>query len=217
MSEQQEQQTQDNQTEQAQPAVPSTPAEKMFTQDEVNALVQERLAKQKRSLEKKQSTNNDTQKAQPQDDQAVQALQKRLEEVLQKQQYLEIKTAIQDRGVRDPALVDVLISAHRAESPDDVNEWLDGKKSLFTAKQEQAPAQTEQKQETKPAQQQTIANSPAPSGGPDYSGAIDFTKLTKDDVRNLQASGRFLDVLERYRSQIGGSSVFRKRGVPMKG
>ncbi len=170
--------TQDAETE----TTTETPSERTFTQADVEAIVKQRLDRDRRDRKSRTTKKPKARtKAQP------------------KQEAEETQV---DRGALRDSFYDAIhgrdfklahIKKMRAEflssPPDDPDAWVDEWAELVgakTADKEPEPEQEEPKQKAAPVSDKPEASRGAPQGHPDYDTVIDPNRLEADDIRRME-------------------------------
>lgn len=201
----------ETQVTEEQPA-PAQPQERTFSQAEVDDILKDRLARERRKHKPKAQTSTPQpppQTESPEIAEKVALLERRLAE----QQFEAVALK---KGITSDAALSVLKSAFMAEAPEDPGKWIDDRKSAFVAPAPppESEPQPEPGTQSQAQPQPTLATGGAPTQvQKDFSGEVDVMKLTRDDISRLQRTGKFHTVLQRYRDSLpgGGNGVFKKR------
>lgn len=188
---------------------PQAPAEKTFSQEEVNKLI----AREVRKAKQKQTTAKKDDGLQDQLAEVLQSLQTNIAHVAKRLDEQEAKAAAQtfdaafaQSGIPDE-FKELIWADVKVNQPKDIAQRLAEHKAKLV---KDAPSDPEQKPA---AAEPTSTPGTTPTVTKDFSGFVDITKLSREDVTRLQNEGRFVEVLERYRTHSNGPPPFRKKRI----
>jgi hypothetical protein len=204
--------------EQETPTADEEKKPRLFTQEELDSIVRERVAKAKRSKAKQQPA--------PAFDmeQITSILQESISPIVDNMAAMQAK--IDARDAADSAasfeslftengripdnLKPLLQMKWSTEKPKDGAAWMaECAKQFGTAEPSAETPQDAAKPDT------PMPGNNVPSAAKDYSGVINPASLTREDIHHLRASGKYLEVLERYRLQgADGLPAFGRRKIP---
>jgi hypothetical protein len=191
---------------QAQAAAPAPQAQaaRVFSQEEVDAIVEARLAKQRARLTKAKPEPEAPQgEASKGDDPTTGKFQELTEQVAGL--AAQLKRSEADRTFAEKVQGFQLSSEQRqvlrAMWNPDAPDTVDAAIKAFGVGQ------------PRPADAPRYRDPGAPSGAPEAAMEVDATKWSADYIAQLRSSGKFLEELEKFRSRMpgGGAGLFRKR------
>lgn len=185
----------------------------LFTAEQVNQIVQERLARESRKAKPQEQAKEKNGKAGDP-----------FEELRAKVEQLELENAFvkASAGAKlNDGQRDILERLFRTERPENPREWLQNMiTALGLGPQESASKPEPQKASTQTAPQKlphdvlaTAASAPSPRSQADM--VTDPNQLTKDDVARLGAA-KVREIFQAWRQRNGGGS-FLSRGTPQQG
>lgn len=204
MAEELQQTAEGNGVQPAPPQPPAPPAEKTFTQDEVNVIVQRRLAqeREKRPPAPEAKLGEAPKGEDPKPDD-LSRLNEQLSTLSARLAESEFATKVAGLAL-DEKQKGVLKALWNPAAP----EAMDAAIEAFGVGKPKPATST-----APPAYSPAAAN-----GAPDGAMERDATKWTSDYIAQLRADGKFRERLEEYRNSLpgGGADLFRKR-IPKAG
>lgn len=211
--------------------VAATPTDdKRFSQEELDSILEKRLAKERRATEKRvreelvaSQTKPHTEQtpkatAAPQSNDDIAALRAEIAKERNDRKFAE---AVSGLGVKLNATQRKLLrSQFDPEDPDGLEDI--AKDAGFVRPQAPAQTQTAATQATAPTnggpahvqKQATYQDPGAPNGDPDTARGSDLMSWSKDDVQRARENGTFLDEVRKFRNSLPGGNpggLFVKR------
>jgi hypothetical protein len=206
-------------TEQETPPA-AEPQGKVFSQEEVDALIKDRLARDRRSRPKPKPQPAPTEDLAAQlgtviADQlkplgeTVASLQAKIDAQEAKESSRAFDQAFDALGKIPESARDMVKQLAEATKPEDLSKWL-----AETATKGGWAGNGKPTDE--PVPPDTASPGATPTATKDFSGVIDPRSLTSEDVRHLRESGQLIATLERWRTQGQGSAAIFGKRTPVK-